>query len=175
MRLPSYRSSHMLRYHPYPRVGLSQRENLMHITEENDALLVSHATLGTMLFLNTFIVKHVDDPLRNHNIECEDILESDARPGNDKQKENVLEAVEVPEAGGVLRVRRRKTDDTYYRRFIIRGEESRIQQPVRYVSHYAQFKSSSVIYRLPVNLYITTSTNVTYACFLSLEHALRRC
>ncbi|KAG1885997.1 hypothetical protein F4604DRAFT_57051 [Suillus subluteus] len=90
MRLPSYRSSHMLRYHPYPRVGLSQRENLIHITKENDALL------------------HINDPLRNHNIECEDIFEPDAFPGNDKQEENVLEAVEVPEAGGVLRVRRRK-------------------------------------------------------------------
>ncbi|KAG1857586.1 hypothetical protein C8R48DRAFT_775509 [Suillus tomentosus] len=61
----------MLRYHPYPRVGLSQRELLTHIIEENDPLL----------------------------------------PGNEEQEENapnLLEVVEVPEAGRGLRDRHRK-------------------------------------------------------------------
>jgi hypothetical protein len=34
MRLPSYRTSHLLRFHPYPRVKLSNRE-----------IMVSHANL----------------------------------------------------------------------------------------------------------------------------------
>lgn len=76
----------MRRYHPYPRVGLSQRENLMQITEEDTLLQID-----------------------NHNIEYEDTLEPDALPGNDEQEENppnLLEAAEVPVAG--FRVRRRK-------------------------------------------------------------------
>lgn len=57
----------MLRYHPYPRVGLSQRELLtashyecpfsaivnlyfQHIIEENDPLLVSHAIFGIQCY-----------------------------------------------------------------------------------------------------------------------------
>ncbi|KAH7915064.1 hypothetical protein BJ138DRAFT_223674 [Hygrophoropsis aurantiaca] len=36
MRLPSYRSSHMRRYHPYPRYALSQHERLMQ-TEEDES------------------------------------------------------------------------------------------------------------------------------------------
>ncbi|KAG1813219.1 uncharacterized protein BJ212DRAFT_418713 [Suillus subaureus] len=111
MRLPSYRSSHMLRYHPYPRVGLSQREILTYIIEENDALLMSHATLGTMLFVNIFIVKHIDDQLSNHNTEYEDTLNVLNLPDNEEQEEtapNLLEAAGVPEAGGGLCIRRRK-------------------------------------------------------------------
>lgn len=34
MRLPSYRTSHLLRFHPYPRVKLSQRESLMHTIDD---------------------------------------------------------------------------------------------------------------------------------------------
>ncbi|KAG2350896.1 hypothetical protein BDR05DRAFT_955026 [Suillus weaverae] len=86
MRLPTYRSSHMARYHPYPRVGLSRREILTQITEENDA---------------------------NHNIQHGDTPEPNVPnlPGNEEQEENSLnlpEAVEVPEAGDGLRVRHRK-------------------------------------------------------------------
>ncbi|KAH7920536.1 hypothetical protein BV22DRAFT_1132983 [Leucogyrophana mollusca] len=34
MRLPSYRSSHLLRYHPYPRYALSQHERLTQISDD---------------------------------------------------------------------------------------------------------------------------------------------
>ncbi|KAH7927586.1 hypothetical protein BV22DRAFT_1127279 [Leucogyrophana mollusca] len=34
MRLPSYRSSYLLRYHPYPRYAPSQREQLMQTIDE---------------------------------------------------------------------------------------------------------------------------------------------
>ncbi|KAG1771287.1 hypothetical protein EDD22DRAFT_864199 [Suillus occidentalis] len=36
MRLPTYRSSYLLRFHPYPRVKLSQRESLMCDVVEED-------------------------------------------------------------------------------------------------------------------------------------------
>ncbi|KAG1774034.1 hypothetical protein EV702DRAFT_555807 [Suillus placidus] len=86
MRLPTYRSSHMARYHPYPRVGLSRWEILTQNIEDNDA---------------------------NHSVEDRDTPEPNAPslPGNEEQEENSLnlpEAVEVPEAGGGLRVRHRK-------------------------------------------------------------------
>ncbi|KAH7916527.1 hypothetical protein BJ138DRAFT_284095 [Hygrophoropsis aurantiaca] len=35
MRLPSYRSSHMRRYHPYPRYALSQHERLRQTEDES--------------------------------------------------------------------------------------------------------------------------------------------
>lgn len=41
MRLPSYRASYLRRFHPYPRVKLSQREMLM----------VGHANIIFVLFL----------------------------------------------------------------------------------------------------------------------------
>ncbi|KAG2367679.1 hypothetical protein BDR07DRAFT_226578 [Suillus spraguei] len=34
LRLPSYRTSHLLRFHPYPRVKLSQRESLMNTIDD---------------------------------------------------------------------------------------------------------------------------------------------
>ncbi|KAG1757079.1 hypothetical protein EDB19DRAFT_1655711 [Suillus lakei] len=37
MRLPSYRTSYMLRFHPYPRVKLSQRE-IMHTVDDRFSL-----------------------------------------------------------------------------------------------------------------------------------------
>ncbi|KAH7924263.1 hypothetical protein BV22DRAFT_1129975 [Leucogyrophana mollusca] len=36
MRLPSYRSSYLLRYHPYPRYAPSQRERLMQTVDERN-------------------------------------------------------------------------------------------------------------------------------------------
>ncbi|KAG1850584.1 hypothetical protein DFJ58DRAFT_432427 [Suillus subalutaceus] len=80
MRLPSYRSSYMHRYHPYPRMG--QRKISMHTTEDNALLQID-----------------------NHNIEYEDTLEPDALPGNDEQEENPPNLLE---AGAGFRVRRRK-------------------------------------------------------------------
>ncbi|KAG1904610.1 uncharacterized protein F5891DRAFT_750966 [Suillus fuscotomentosus] len=82
MRLPSYRSSHMLRYHPYPRVGLSQREMLTHTIEESGPLL------------------QINNPLSGHNIEYEDTSNALDLPGNEEQVENAPnppEVVEVPE------------------------------------------------------------------------------
>lgn len=81
-----------------------------------------------MLFLNMFIVKQINNPLSGHNIEYEDtsnaldlarvslhfliaLLTLQAQPGNEEQEENapnLLEVVEVPEAGGELRDRHRK-------------------------------------------------------------------
>lgn len=95
MRLPSYRSSHMRRYHPYPRVRLGQREILTRVVEENDTSLQTNGTLS------------------NDNAELGDTLEPNALPGNGEQERNalnLLEVVEVPEAaaGGGLRVRHRK-------------------------------------------------------------------
>ncbi|KAG1793872.1 uncharacterized protein HD556DRAFT_1443254 [Suillus plorans] len=98
MRLPSYRSSHILRYHPYPRVGLSQREILTHIIEEDDPLL------------------QINNPLSSHNIEYEEDTSNALdlarlQPGDEEQEENApnpIEVVEVPEAGGELRDRHRK-------------------------------------------------------------------
>ncbi|EGO21672.1 hypothetical protein SERLADRAFT_417169 [Serpula lacrymans var. lacrymans S7.9] len=37
MRLPAYRSSYMLRYHPYPRLSLSHHETLMDTVDERDS------------------------------------------------------------------------------------------------------------------------------------------
>ncbi|KAG2062387.1 hypothetical protein BDR06DRAFT_946550 [Suillus hirtellus] len=107
MRLPSYRSSHMLRYHPYPRFGLSQRELLAHTTEENDPLLINN-------------------PLSGHNVQNEDtsnaldlarislhlliaLLTLQAQPGNEEQEENAPNPPEVVEVlEGELRDRHRK-------------------------------------------------------------------
>lgn len=83
----------MLRYHPYPRVGLSQREMLTHTIEESGPLL------------------QINNPLSGHNIEYEDTSNALDLPGNEEQVENAPnppEVVEVPEAGDELRDRHRK-------------------------------------------------------------------
>ncbi|KAG1795800.1 uncharacterized protein HD556DRAFT_1364252 [Suillus plorans] len=68
MRLPSYRASYLLRFHPYPRVKLSQRE-----------IMVSDATnIISALFL-TLVAKHAvnDHPSSLYD----DIVENDDSAG----------------------------------------------------------------------------------------------
>ncbi|KAG0707582.1 hypothetical protein DFH29DRAFT_896444 [Suillus ampliporus] len=106
MRLPSYRTSYLLRFHPYPRVKLSQRE-----------MMVSHANSIPALFLILLVAKQtIDDRLSSED----DVVEDDDSVGPavlifpDLPEEqdplinavNLQEAIEVAEAGAQPRVRR---------------------------------------------------------------------
>lgn len=67
MRLPSYRASYLLRFHPYPRVKLSQRE-----------IMVSDATnIISALFL-TLVAKHA---VNDRPSSLYDIVENDDSVG----------------------------------------------------------------------------------------------
>ncbi|OJA15405.1 hypothetical protein AZE42_07612 [Rhizopogon vesiculosus] len=91
LRLPSYRMSYLLRFHPYPRVKLSNRE---------------------------IIMRTIDDRLSSTNTQY-DVAEGEGTTGldplifSDLEEEqhpnavNLQEAIEVAEAGAQPRVTRR--------------------------------------------------------------------
>ncbi|KAG2138687.1 uncharacterized protein EDB93DRAFT_1106263 [Suillus bovinus] len=92
MRLPSYRTSHLLRFHPYPRVKLSQHESLMNTIDDR--------------LSNLYDVVEEDDNARPAILDFSD-LHSDLHEEQHPDVENVQEAVEVAEANDVKpRVRR---------------------------------------------------------------------
>ncbi|KAG1757055.1 hypothetical protein EDB19DRAFT_7362 [Suillus lakei] len=86
MRLPSYRTSYLLRFHPYPRVKLSQRESLM-------------ATVDHRLSNQYDVVE--DDSAGPVILDFSDLHE-EQRP----DAENLQEVIEVAEAGAKAHVRR---------------------------------------------------------------------
>ncbi|KAG2044546.1 hypothetical protein BDR03DRAFT_1004843 [Suillus americanus] len=87
MRLPSYRTSYLLRFHPYPRVKPSQRENLMNTVDDR--------------LSNQYDVVDEDNSARPVILDFSDIHEE-----QHPNVENLQEAVEVAEAGIKPRVRR---------------------------------------------------------------------
>ncbi|KAG0707584.1 hypothetical protein DFH29DRAFT_871579 [Suillus ampliporus] len=87
MRLPSYRSSYLLRFHPYPRVKLSQREMMQTIDDrlsEDDVVEDDDSAGPAVLIFPDFPEER--DPLIN--------------------AVNLQEAIEVAEADAQLHVRR---------------------------------------------------------------------
>lgn len=87
MRLPSYRTSYLLRFHPYPRVKPSQRENLMNTVDDR--------------LSNQYDIVDEDNSARPVILDFSDIHEE-----QHPNVENLQEAVEVAEAGIKPRVRR---------------------------------------------------------------------
>ncbi|KAG1774011.1 hypothetical protein EV702DRAFT_554619 [Suillus placidus] len=87
MRLPSYRTSYLLRFHPYPRVKLSQRESLMNTVDDR--------------LSNQHDVVEEDDNARPVILDLSDFHEE-----QHPNVENLPEAVEVAEAGAKPRLRR---------------------------------------------------------------------
>ncbi|KAG2118127.1 uncharacterized protein F5147DRAFT_768263 [Suillus discolor] len=87
MRLPSYRTSHLLRFHPYPRVKLSQRESLMNTVDDR--------------LSNWYDVVEEDDNARPVILDLSNLHE-DQHPN----VENLQEVVEVAEADAKPRIRR---------------------------------------------------------------------
>ncbi|KAG1886017.1 hypothetical protein F4604DRAFT_1675705 [Suillus subluteus] len=87
MRLPSYRTSYLLRFHPYPRVKPSQRESLMNTVDDR--------------LSNQYDVVDEDNSARPVILDFSDVHEE-----QHPNVENLQEAVEVAEAGVKPRVRR---------------------------------------------------------------------
>ncbi|KAG2350919.1 hypothetical protein BDR05DRAFT_955060 [Suillus weaverae] len=87
MRLPSYRTSYLLRFHPYPRVKLSQRESLMNTVDDR--------------LSNQHDIVEEDDSVRPVILDLSDFHEE-----QHLNIENLPEVVEVAEAGAKPRLRR---------------------------------------------------------------------
>lgn len=90
MRLPSYRTSHLLRFHPYPRVKLSQRESLMNTVDGR--------------LSNRYDVVEEDDNARPVILDLSDLHEE--QHPNVENLQEVVEVAEVAEADAKPRIRR---------------------------------------------------------------------
>ncbi|KAG2050649.1 hypothetical protein BDR06DRAFT_638608 [Suillus hirtellus] len=90
MRLPSYRTSHLLRFHPYPRVKLSQRESLMNTVDDR--------------LSNWYDVVEEDDNARPAILDLFDLHEEQHL--NVENLQEVIEVAEVAHADAKPRIRR---------------------------------------------------------------------
>ncbi|OAX42223.1 hypothetical protein K503DRAFT_797330 [Rhizopogon vinicolor AM-OR11-026] len=93
MRLPSYRSSYLLRFHPYPRVKLSQRELLKTVDDRlsnQREMLTCHTTDRPG---NQYDVGEEEDAATPHTIAFTDLPEE--RHLVDDNVEEAIEGAEV--------------------------------------------------------------------------------
>ncbi|KAG1904656.1 uncharacterized protein F5891DRAFT_753403 [Suillus fuscotomentosus] len=82
MRLPSYRASYLLRFHPYPRVKLSQRE-IMHAVNDSPSSLYdiveNDDSVGPVI-LNFPDLPEEQHPNAENPQEAIEVAETDAQP-----------------------------------------------------------------------------------------------
>ncbi|KAJ8587797.1 hypothetical protein M405DRAFT_863463 [Rhizopogon salebrosus TDB-379] len=85
MRLPSYRTSYLLRFHPYPRVKLSNRE---------------------MMTIDDRLGAHCDVAEEDETAELDSVIFADPQEEHHLNAVNLPEVIKVLEAGVQPRVRR---------------------------------------------------------------------